>query len=464
MNSGESKPARGEIEKQLNRIIGSKAFESHLTLCQLLKRLVNDSFNGEPIRNYEYKLGREIFGKRKGWIPDNESVVRQGMTNLRRALDKYYKGEGSEDRVVIDVPGRQGHQPKYSYNTRSAAAQRYRSSLELFDRTFLEMVPDTAFIVVQDFETGIRRETKSYAPAYSSLAEIILIYTLWEVPGFRPRERLLEIERLVGECLVLNDHDWLAHIVSGVLHSCRFDWEKATRAFDVALSISADETRFNFWYQAFLCAVGKTDVVLEWAQQCFRAVPRSDSALTRLALFVYAGRNFPIALAVLGQAPPNPLGKNNWPVELLTACIFAGQGRGEGIRSHASNAHKSSTLSAGLKIMGEAKIARDDGLPAYLDSALETAKLLERNPSQFGPICLALAYIGLGLAEDAIRMLKHACEAGSPLMVWLHLWPIFDPLREHESFRPLIDRMNLPMAGAPTKQNPRNVMVIPDGT
>jgi hypothetical protein len=33
---------------------------------------------------------------------------------------------------------------------------------------------------------------------------------------------------------------------------------------------------------------------------------------------------------------------------------------------------------------------------------------------------------------------------GHPLMVWLHLWPVFDPLGEDTRFKALIKRMNLP--------------------
>ena len=49
----------------------------------------------------------------------------------------------------------------------------------------------------------------------------------------------------------------------------------------------------------------------------------------------------------------------------------------------------------------------------------------------------------------AISALGYACEAHEPLMVWLHLMPIFDPIRNKPAFRELINRMNLPKPSAP---------------
>jgi hypothetical protein len=46
--------------------------------------------------------------------------------------------------------------------------------------------------------------------------------------------------------------------------------------------------------------------------------------------------------------------------------------------------------------------------------------------------------------DFAIDALGYACEENDPVMAWLHLLPIFDPLREEPGFKKLIERMNLP--------------------
>jgi len=59
------------------------------------------------------------------------------------------------------------------------------------------------------------------------------------------------------------------------------------------------------------------------------------------------------------------------------------------------------------------------------------------------PLQLALGHMGLGDTESAIQALTRAVSEGDPLTVWLHLLPLFDPLRDNPAFQALIKRMNL---------------------
>jgi hypothetical protein len=60
------------------------------------------------------------------------------------------------------------------------------------------------------------------------------------------------------------------------------------------------------------------------------------------------------------------------------------------------------------------------------------------------PCQLAVGYIALGDVEQAIPLLAQDFDRHHPLLVWLHLWPLLDPLREHPTFRRLLHRMHLP--------------------
>jgi hypothetical protein len=62
------------------------------------------------------------------------------------------------------------------------------------------------------------------------------------------------------------------------------------------------------------------------------------------------------------------------------------------------------------------------------------------------PLQLALAYLAIGNIEWAIGLLERAMSEGDPLTVWLHLVPLFDPLRSEPGFQSLIKRMKLPAA------------------
>jgi hypothetical protein len=60
------------------------------------------------------------------------------------------------------------------------------------------------------------------------------------------------------------------------------------------------------------------------------------------------------------------------------------------------------------------------------------------------PLQLALGYIGVGQYDSAIDKLAMACAEHDPFLVWLHLWPMFRPLRGDERFKDLIERMHVP--------------------
>lgn len=60
------------------------------------------------------------------------------------------------------------------------------------------------------------------------------------------------------------------------------------------------------------------------------------------------------------------------------------------------------------------------------------------------PCQLAVGYMAIRDYSRAIELLAEDLDRNHPLMALLHVWPIFDPLREHEDFKALMQRMNLP--------------------
>jgi len=70
---------------------------------------------------------------------------------------------------------------------------------------------------------------------------------------------------------------------------------------------------------------------------------------------------------------------------------------------------------------------------------------IEQPPPLRSSVAWALAFVGMGRTDEALAELEQACNDGHPLMVWLHIWPVLDPLRERKRFKKLIARMNLPV-------------------
>jgi hypothetical protein len=88
-----------------------------------------------------------------------------------------------------------------------------------------------------------------------------------------------------------------------------------------------------------------------------------------------------------------------------------------------------------------------DAAFGHADSGERALKMLaemEKHPEHTGSLSLALAYMGAGKNDAAVSCLQQACKDGNPFMAWLHLWPVFDPLRNHRGFRSIVKRMKLP--------------------
>ena len=47
------------------------------------------------------------------------------------------------------------------------------------------------------------------------------------------------------------------------------------------------------------------------------------------------------------------------------------------------------------------------------------------------------------LKRRAVASLSRACDEQDPMMVWLNLWPVFDPLRDRSDFKAIVERIGL---------------------
>jgi tetratricopeptide (TPR) repeat protein len=442
-------PTRKEVEKQLARILASKVFATHPTSRALIARLVKDTLDGTVGgKDYEATLAREVFGKTREFRRLLDSVVRQGMVNLRKHRTAYFGADGFTDPVDIAFPTRTGFRAAFSYRRPPRAEATFQRLARVFAYTIPDFTRCKTLVAELDACVG---EHPTYAPGYAILAEAILVCVAcddnWGT--FRLPEALLKAEEAVKTGLALNHDLWHMHLVAGAVHCCRFAWDKADAAFTKALRLAPDETRAHFWYAAFLLAVGRT----EEARDCVTG--EADSARTGVAgystaLFLYVTRDFTGAynsltdqwLVETGTTTRPQLGSitafDEWTAEILAACIclaLKNYASGDGYAFMGMKASKSSAF-LGLwdfAIHMDLREKGEDGRGGLMDRVPYPSAL-----------SLALSYMGQGMSGEAIAELERACDDGHPLMVWLHLWPIFDPLHEHPRFKKLIRRMNLP--------------------
>jgi tetratricopeptide (TPR) repeat protein len=460
MNIEKSLPLRLEIEKQLERLLASETFSTSPTPARLLSTLVTwEKKDGEIT---EHKLGVKVCGKPKDWISLNDSVVRQNAVNLRKLLHKYYSREGKDDLVVIEVPRRQGYTPRYRYNPLTRSIRLCQRATEIFERTFPSLVPTVTTVVRGNLQQSISLN-ESYAPAYAKLGEIRLFYAICDQQAlFPPREEVQEAGNCAQKCLSLDPKNWLGHIVQAAVHCCRFEWEKAEAAFQAALNIDRDKTHSHFFYLCYLAAIGRAEDAVSCSYRRIGSRWEDELAYLPRILLLYIQRRFEEAYddfvktsRVLDwlldgtgfnyQCGWELVFCNYWLTEMLLSCIMLGRENPAIAARYARSGGKASRASAfvGVNVLAYCLTA-ERGDKDSAERAAVTFHDMELDHEFFSPINFALAYIGLGRDQDAIRELGKACEENHPLMIWLHLWPPFDPLRKYPEFKALIERMRLP--------------------
>src|SRR5580704_2487893 len=89
---------------QVQRIIQSKAFRTSEVHRNLLNYLAEKSLSGSADGLKEYTVGLDVFAKPASYDPRQESVVRMHVARLRQKLAEYYRTEGVNDAVIIDLP------------------------------------------------------------------------------------------------------------------------------------------------------------------------------------------------------------------------------------------------------------------------------------------------------------------------------------------------------------------------
>lgn len=89
---------------QIDRLIGSRTFETSDVHRRLLLYLAEKSLAGEADRLKEYTIGLEAFGKPETYDPKQDSIVRLQVGRLRQKLSAYYQSESAGDPVLVTVP------------------------------------------------------------------------------------------------------------------------------------------------------------------------------------------------------------------------------------------------------------------------------------------------------------------------------------------------------------------------
>jgi len=445
---GGGSPGIIEIHKQLSRIVECQRLRDSPSQAKLLQFIVESDLRAAEIS--EADLNALLFPR--GHYDPDTSVGRATASNLRKSLASYYAEEGKDDPIIISIPRGKKYKPGIRYNPRSAACKSYRLGMSHL-RSFLS--GEDGELALEYLTEAIARDP-IYAAAYAAKAQAEFAHALY-LPSESPNHWITLAERSANLALKSDPKSWRAHVVLGAVACCGFDWKAAQVAFDAALASDPFETSRHCFYLGYLAAIGRMDEALKLAESQFLQVPEDLFARLTFAAISYLARegNFHAAHDLVWSAVREQRGLA-FGHALLAYILIAISECADGlfrteIAKHVQESHRLLGLEAfpglgvlalGISRQGEADYEKRRLMRADIDKALGALEILSRN-TYVSHFELALAHMGAEEWDDAIKHLAMAAAEREPKLVWLHLLPVFDPIRERDGFKALVGTMNL---------------------
>jgi hypothetical protein len=93
------------IDEALSRILRNPSFSSSKQCQQLLRYLVEKSYEQDDQNLKERTIGIEVFGRRPDYNTGDDPIVRARVGEVRKRLAQYYQGDASkEEQVQLSIP------------------------------------------------------------------------------------------------------------------------------------------------------------------------------------------------------------------------------------------------------------------------------------------------------------------------------------------------------------------------
>ena len=128
--ASDKKPTPKAIRAQLNRILQSAQFRGSEKQRKFLSFVVDETLADRTSQLKGYTIAVDVYGRKEGFDPQVDPIVRVEAGRLRRALEHYYLTAGKNDPVRIEIP-KGGYVPTFQTGMiRSSEVQRLTSGRE----------------------------------------------------------------------------------------------------------------------------------------------------------------------------------------------------------------------------------------------------------------------------------------------------------------------------------------------
>src|SRR5215468_1668326 len=102
--TGSAPPTAEEVRQLLERILCSRQFSNAPKKQKFLQLICEAYLDGRATELNEHLIGYEVFDRNETYDPALVSIVRVGAHEVRKKLERYYKSEGKNDEILLEIP------------------------------------------------------------------------------------------------------------------------------------------------------------------------------------------------------------------------------------------------------------------------------------------------------------------------------------------------------------------------
>jgi serine/threonine protein kinase/tetratricopeptide (TPR) repeat protein len=369
--------------------------------------------------------GSQLWGAQYNRKPDDIFVVQDEISNEISGTLRLQLTRAEKKRLT-------------KHHTEDAEAYR----LYLKGRHHWSRWTEEGFNKAIDYFQQAHEKDPSYALACAGLADsyVLLGWNSYSPPKeVFPKGKEAAMAALRLDPDLVEGHTALAALLW--LHDWK--WEEAETEFKRSLELGPTYPTANHWYAEFVMTMGRHAEVIARIKNSQELDPLSLIINVAVGWAFYHGRQYEEAIEQLRRTIEfDP----NYPVTYWILGLVLRKTRN--YEQAITEGQKAVTLSGGSPLM-RAALAHTCGTAGRTKEASQMLEDLTKLAKQkyVAPYFFAGIHIGLGENDRAIDCLEEAYEEHSHWLIYLHLDPSMDGLRENPRFQDLLRRVGL---SAPT--------------
>jgi serine/threonine protein kinase len=291
---------------------------------------------------------------------------------------------------------------------------------------------------IEYFQQAVEKDP-NYALAYSGLADsyVLLGWNSYQAP----KDAFTKAKAAAVKAVQLDESLTEAHTsLAAPLWLYDWHWVEAQTEFKRSLQLCLTYPTANHWYAEYLMTMGRGEEAISQIKHSQNLDPLSLIINVAVGWSFYFGRRYDEAIEQLQKTLEL---EPNYPVtHWILGLVYRETGRYE---MAVTEGEKGVALSGGSPLM-RAALAQSCGKANKKKEAIEILVGLTKLAKQqyVAPYFFAGIHVGMGENYQALEYLERAYGEKSHWLIYLHIDPGMDPLRDDPRFQDLLRRVALP--------------------